>query len=298
MTTLSALLKNATFKAVAKVLTPAAALGTLGAAGTLLYAYRAADRLQVVPVDFLHPAVPRAFHGYTIAQFSDIHLDGSRRSLDLLERTVELINAATPDLIVCTGDFVTARIRPLRGDLTGALRRLRAPDGVLAILGNHDFGYNRVITQRALAEAGIPELENAVVTLQRGEDRLHIAGVDSVVRQRARLDQVLEVLPRDGMAILLAHEPDYADIAAATGRFALQLSGHTHGGQINLPLLTEISLPAYGRRYKEGIHLVKGLWLYVNRGIGTGGVSLRLRARPEITIIKLGFMNLFQEYTS
>ncbi|MCK6578699.1 MAG: metallophosphoesterase [Anaerolineae bacterium] len=273
----------------------AAALASAGAAGALIYAHRAADRLTVTPKSFLHSAVPRAFHGYRIAQFSDIHIDETRRSVERLHRAVDAINAAAPDLIVCTGDFVTQRFRLHPHDLTEALRRLRAPDGVLAILGNHDHRYNRLITQRALAEVGITELENAFTTLRRGADALHIAGVDSMVRQRARLDAVLAALPADGMAILLAHEPDYADIAAASGRFTLQLSGHTHGGQINLPLARQLGLPVYGRRYIGGFYNVRGMWLYVNRGIGTSGVPLRLRARPEITIFTLGYMNLLQE---
>jgi uncharacterized protein len=271
----------------------AAALGVAGAAGLLVYARQIEpDRITLKPLRFWHQDVPRAFHGYKIAQFSDVHLDGSRHSVNRLGRTVDLINAAEPDLIVCTGDFATQVYRGYADDLTTHLQRLRAPDGVLAILGNHDHRYNRLMTQRVLTETGITELNNCSVTLQRGDDLLHIAGVGSVTRQRARLDKAMGSIPSEGMAILLAHEPDFADVAAATGRFTLQLSGHTHGGQINLPYLLDFSLPAYGRRYVGGIYNVSGMWLYVNRGIGMSGLPLRLRARPEITLFTLGILNL------
>lgn len=277
----------------ARQLFNAAALVGLGAAGVLGYAYRFAPmRIQITRETFWHRNIPREFHGYKIAQFSDIHLDGTARSLLRLAEAVDRINAEQPDLIVFTGDFVTLRYHTQVDDLRTHFARLRAPDGVLTILGNHDHRQNRLLTLRALQEAGVTDLNNRVVTLQRGEGVLHIAGVDSVSRQRARLDQVLAALPPTGMALLLAHEPDFADIAAAMDRFTLQLSGHTHGGQIDIPLLVEGVLPDYGRRYKRGIYNVRGMWLYVNRGIGTTGLPLRWRSAPEITVLTLGFLHL------
>ncbi len=251
-----------------------------------------ADRLAANPLHFWHPNVPRAFHGYTIAHLTDIHLDGSPRSEARLDRAVDLVLEAAPDLVVCTGDYLTL-LRPGAPEkLTAAFARLHAPDGIVSVMGNHDHRRGRVLTLHALAAAGVTDLNNRHITIVRGADSLHIAGVDSISRQRARLDRALADLPGDGMAILLAHEPDFADVAAAVGRFTLQLSGHTHGGQIRLPLLTEYNLPAYGRRYLQGMHYVRGLWLWVSRGIGTTGLPVRLLAPPEVTIVTLGAINL------
>jgi predicted MPP superfamily phosphohydrolase len=131
--------------------------------------------------------------------------------------------------------------------------------------------------------SGFIHLSNRVHTLERGATRLHVAGVDSVLRRRARLDQVLAALPDDGAAILLAHEPDFAYISAATGRFGLQLSGHSHGGQIRVPVLTRYVLPHYSQRYVHGAYYAGNMLLYVNRGVGTVGLPLRFNSRPEIT---------------
>lgn len=250
--------------------------------------------IEVNPVRFWHPNVPRAFHGYKIAQFSDVHLNRSRRSMDRLVEAVDLINAAQPDLIVFTGDFITAnqQDRVSYSEIVTQLRRLCARDGVLAIFGNHELLYTRLMMQKALAEAGVTELNNGVFSIRRGGDALHMAGVDSVVRQRSRLDKVMAALPDDGMAILLAHEPDFADFASSLERFTLQLSGHTHGGQIYIPPLLGLVLPAHGRHYVRGIYPVRGMWLYVNRGIGTMSLPIRLFCRPEITLLTLGILNV------
>lgn len=271
----------------------AAALGLVGAAGGAAYASLIApNRIEVNNIRFWHPRLPRAFHDYKIAYFSDVHLDGSQRALRRLEQTVDLINAEQPDLIVSTGDFVSLLRGTQVDDLSRQFRRLKAPDGVLTTFGNHEYRYHRLAAQRAVEAAGVCDLNNRVVTLRRGDDSLHIAGVDSVSRQRARLDQVMRELPEDGMAILLAHEPDFADFAAPTGRFSLQLSGHTHGGQVNLPLLVDYALPAHGRHYVSGFYNVRGMWLYVNRGIGSTGLPIRFRSRPEITVMRFGILNL------
>lgn len=269
-----------------------AALTSLRAAGALASVTGLQSKIEVNPLRFWHPNVPRSFHGYKIAQFSDVHLNGSKRSMDLLVETVDLILAEKPDLIVFTGDFITANRRVPEDAIVPQLRRLTAPDGVLAIFGNHELLYTRLTMQKAIAEAGITDLNNKVVSIRRGDDVLHIAGVDSVVRQRSRLDKVMAALPDDGMAILLAHEPDFADFASSVERFTLQLSGHTHGGQIYIPALLGLVLPAHGRHYIRGIHPVRSMWLYINRGIGTMSVPLRLFSRPEVTLLTLGILNL------
>lgn len=226
------------------------------------------------------------FDGYRIVQLSDIHMDGVM-TRERLAEVVALANAQTPDLVVITGDFVSNKISFYADDLVAPLRELAAPDGKLAITGNHDQREHRATIRRVIAESGLTNLNNSVFTVRRGESALHFGGVDSMYRHRARLDLVLNQLPEEGAAILLAHEPDFADISAATGRFDLQLSGHSHGGQVRLPLLFRLGLPKYGERYVMGLHLVAGMLLYVNRGLGMTSIPIRFNCRPEITVITL-----------
>ena len=199
-----------------------------------------------------------------------------------------MVNAERPDLVAITGDFASYSARRLAtGRLVGALRRLSAPDGVLAIFGNHDYLTDVKLIRQCIREAGLTELINEVATLRRGGSYLHVAGIDDVMEGRSRLDLVLGKLPEDGAAVLLAHEPDFADVAAATGRFDLQLSGHSHGGQVRVPLLGRAVLPPFSQRYTRGLHRVGGMLVYTNRGLGTGHARLRFGCRPEITALTL-----------
>ncbi len=116
-----------------------------------------------------------------------------------------------------------------------------------------------------------------------GNARLHVAGVDDYMVGAARPDLVLERLPAEGAAVLLAHEPDFADVSAATGRFDMQISGHSHGGQVRLPVLDPPYLPPHARRYPLGLYRVAGMLQYTNRGVGMLGPHIRLNCRPEIT---------------
>ena len=265
-----------------------AAGAALAGAGGLLYAREVEPRrLEVVRLGLNLPRLAEAFDGYRIVQIGDLHLDDWSKPARL-HRIAEMANAEDPDLIAVTGDFASYSARKLDTErLVGALRRLRAPDGVLAILGNHDYLTDVKLIRRCIREAGLTELLNEVVTLGRGDSELHFAGVDDVMEGRSRLDLVLRDLPRSGAAVLLAHEPDFADVAAATGRFDLQLSGHSHGGQVRGPLLGRAVLPPFSQRYTRGLHRVGGMLVYTNRGLGTVHARLRFGCRPEITALTL-----------
>ena len=114
-----------------------------------------------------------------------------------------------------------------------------------------------------------------------------MGGVDDVWSGIARLDVVLEKLPEDGAAILLAHEPDFADASAATGRFDLQISGHTHGGQVVVPFYGAPILPYLGQRYPAGLYQVGDMLQYTNRGVGMARIPIRINCPPEITLFTL-----------
>lgn len=259
----------------------------LAGVGALAYArYVEPARVDVTPITLTLKRLAREFDGYRIVQLSDIHVDGVM-TRERLTQIVARVNAQNPDLVVVTGDFVSHRIAFNADDLIAPLCKLKARDAKVGVTGNHDQREHTLMIRRVLDESGIINLNNAVHTVERDGARLHVAGVDSLYRQRARLDLVMNQLPEDGAAILLAHEPDFADVSAATGRFDLQLSGHSHGGQVRLPVLVRFGLPHYGERYVIGLHLVGEMLLYVNRGLGMTSMPIRFNCRPEISVITL-----------
>ena len=251
------------------------------------YATRVESRRVVVeqlrvPV----PGLPAELAGLRIAQISDLHY-GKVVSADLIRHAVDLTVQQSPDLIVVTGDFVS-NLDNGEADLVARdLARLRAPLGQFAILGNHDHWTNPVEVADAVRRAGLTLLRNGHQPIVRGGGRLWLAGVDDVWMGKANLAQALDGVPPDGRTVLLAHEPDFADEAAQDRRVALQLSGHSHGGQIRLPLLGAPVLPPVGRKYPYGLRRVGGLTLYTNRGIGLIQPAVRVNCRPEVTVVEL-----------
>lgn len=269
------------------------ALGGLAGVGALAYAVRVEpDWIEVKDVRLTLPRLPRAFHGYKLVQISDLHA-GKFMPDERLDKIVDLVNAQEPDLIAMTGDFVTRVYRGAPKDIIPAMSSLRAKDGVVAILGNHDYwgAKGPDLMRQVIAASGLIDLNNKVHTLERDGERLHVAGIDSVREGNNRLDLVLKELPRDGAAILLAHEPDFADVAARTRRFDLQISGHAHGGQVVIPGIGSPALPVLGRKYWRGHYMVEDMHLYVNRGLGMVRLPVRFLARPEITVYTLQTMD-------
>jgi hypothetical protein len=243
--------------------------------------------VQVTRLRLALPRLDAAFRGYRLAQISDIHMD-RWMTLDRLAGIVQLVNAQRPDLIALTGDYVTHGYRRrFHQDLATGLGALRAPDGIVAVLGNHDHWSRARAARAALRDAGVIELSNRAHPVRRGGAVLHIGGVDDYWTEHARLDEVLAGLPAEGAAILLAHEPDFADVSAASGRFDLQISGHSHGGQVRLPLLGAPVLPPFGQKYPMGLYRVGRMWLYTNRGVGMLRPRVRLNCPPEITVYTL-----------
>ncbi len=265
----------------------AAGAALLGAVG-LVYAREIEPRwIQVKPVELTLPRLAPEFDGYRIVQIGDLHFDDWPDPA-WLARIVELVNRQRPDLVAIMGDFASRSAHRLDVEqLAGALRKLRARDGVVAVLGNHAYLTGATLIRSFLREGGVIELPNAVHTLRREDAGLHIAGVDDLMEGRCRLDLVLEKLPEQGAAILLAHEPDFADASAATRCFDLQLSGHSHGGQIGIPFLRRLILPPFSQRYVAGLHRVGDMVLYTNRGLGFIHLRLRFLCRPEITVLTL-----------
>ncbi|MBV9949963.1 MAG: metallophosphoesterase [Myxococcales bacterium] len=266
-----------------------AATGTaiLGGTGAMLgwgmVRGRHAFVLREIPVRI--PGLPRALDGYVIAQVSDIHAGpyvGDRE----LDEGLALVRKAKPDLVVATGDLVDfdAAFAP---KLARKLADLAPPDGVAAILGNHDYYADSEEVSAALEDAGVDLLVDEGRVLRPGDGGgFALLGVDDrwstrYGRSGPRLERALAMVPRELPRVLLSHQPVTVD--RWPGQVALQLSGHTHGGQIN-PGFRPADLFL---KYVAGSYAVGGTTLYVNSGFGTVGTPSRVGAPPEVTRVVL-----------
>jgi hypothetical protein len=208
-----------------------------------------------------------------------------------LEHVVRRINGLKPDMVLITGDFIT------HGSLTytaGAPAAKRCAEILSALeaplrygcLGNHDVAAGEHIVMDALGTHGIPILVNQFVPIERGGAHIWLSSVHDPLTGPANLDLAIPPTP-DAPVILMSHEPDYSDTIAIhpRGSFVdLVLSGHSHGGQVRLPVLGAVILPPMGTKYPEGHFRFDQMQLYVNRGLGTVGVPFRFNCPPEITI--------------
>lgn len=239
--------------------------------------------LEQIPVAL--PQRPPQLPTLTIGQLSDLHV-GAAIAPYLVEEAVALLNAQWPDLVVITGDFVTAGPLYLK-PAARSLAALTAPLGVYAVLGNHDYWCGARHLRQLLEARGIRVLVNEAERIAHASGDFWLIGLDDVLCGKPDLDKALAGVPENSLRILLAHEPDVADTAARYG-IALQLSGHSHGGQIRHPG-GPLVLPKLGRRYPRGLQQVPGseTFVYTNRGIGTAGPPLRLNSPPQVTVLKL-----------
>jgi len=248
------------------------------------------EDFEIVNLPLEIPGLAVEFDGYRLVQITDLHL-GHWLSPERLDGVVQLVNQQEPDLVVMTGDFVSYVLKGITDRMIAAFSTLNPKDATLAVMGNHDHWMGAENIRAIFNASGVIELANDIYTLQHGDARLYIAGIDSVTIGRHDLDAVLEKLPEDGPAILLAHEPDYADISAQTGRFALQLSGHSHGGQIVLPKIGALLRGPGFFKYPNGQYQVEEMMQYTNRGVGTHVFRVRYNCPPEITVIDLKTQN-------
>jgi predicted MPP superfamily phosphohydrolase len=264
-------------------------IGGLAVTGALGYGY-----VHIEPkwVDYNQfsleiPNLPPAFDGYKIAHFTDTHFD-EHITPQYFEKIVKKINTFQPDLIAFTGDLIDGRTpKDYDSSISNILDELQATDLVCGVSGNHDHwsGINRF--NKILENGRMVILANAVQRIQRGDQSLYICGTDSHMEGKSNIGAVTAALPEDCCAILLAHEPDFADISSATGKFALQLSGHTHGGLVHIPFYGPPVGPQHGVKYTSGLYLVNQMVVYTNHGIGTGKYYFRFNCRPEVAIITL-----------
>lgn len=260
-------------------------MGSLGLVGGG-YVWHEIHALEVVPVRLQLPHWPPAFAGLTLAQLSDLHLGPFITAADL-HTVVNQVLALQAEVIVLTGDFASRSTHGEPEILARELGRLTAPLGVFACLGNWEWWTDTRAILRALRSANVQLLYNQSMAWQRGAATVYIAGIDSVAAGRPSLNRALAPVPAQAPTLLLAHEPDFADSAAQDPRLVLQLSGHSHGGQVRLPGFGPVLLPRLGRKYPAGWHQIQNMQLYVNRGLGVTALPLRFNCRPEITLFTL-----------
>jgi uncharacterized protein len=238
--------------------------------------------------------LPSGFDGLRIAQLSDIHFN-PYMTANHLDRIVELTNAQKPDLVMLTGDFVTAehrkRNRIARAEhawpCADVLRRIESPLGCFAVLGNQDYDTRADVVAEALSSGSrVQVLRNRAIALERDGARLWLAGIDNVTAARAKPEAALQGVPKQECTIVAVHEPDFAD---EVRKFPVdfQMSGHSHGGQVRCPGVGALYLPAGARKYPKGHYQLGELQLYTNRGIGVVGIPVRFLCPPEIAIFTL-----------
>ena len=263
-------------------------------AGVTLYSNDIArHELEITYPTFSIRNLPSAFEGFRIAQISDLHLEEYTEDY-FLRRVVDHVNALAPDMVLVTGDFISRG--PLSNTVTFAaagrcaelLANLKCPSR-FGILGNHDAAVGSRIIRDHMETNGLPLLVNQRTRIERGGQHIYLAGLDDVAFGRPNIGLALPPSP-DAPVLLMVHEPDYADIIVRhlkDRQVDYILSGHTHGGQIRIPGMRPLALPALGKLYAHGHYQVGASQLYVNRGIGTVGIPLRLNCPPEITIATL-----------
>ena len=263
----------------------AALAGGVALTTSYLYFGNEMDDLAIehvsIPIVNLEPAL----EGFKIVLLADIHLY-PLTTLDLAQRAVEIANQLKPDLIVLAGDYVWHEVEAIH-DLAPVLAELNAHHGVYAALGNHDLWTDVNVVLSAFNQVRLPVLVNQGVPITEGSSQLYLAGLDDGWSGQPDLEAALSDAPPKAPVILLYHEPDLADEVSLDGRVSLQLAGHSHGGQVRLPIVGAPLLPYLAWKYDMGLYRLRDLWLYTTRGVGVTNVPVRYNCPPEITELTL-----------
>jgi predicted MPP superfamily phosphohydrolase len=260
---------------------PLLAVSATAAYATLI----APQNYEITETDIFLKNLPERFEGFRITQLTDIH---HSRIVDLAEvqRVVTLANETKPDLMVLTGDYTTSYrryIEPCAEVLSG----LKAPEGVWAVLGNHDHYTDPELTTRALLRNRIAVMNNLNTVLRRGSDAIQLAGIDDWSWNGTDWKRAFYGLNESLPLVLLSHQPSVLDLDASK-KAALIISGHTHGGQIKLPFIgAPARFATIDLKYANGLFRRDQTQLYVSRGTGVIGLPVRLGVRPEIAVLRL-----------
>lgn len=265
--------------------------GIIGISGGTFYYAREIEPylLHIQQESITSSKIPDSYNGFKIVQFSDTHI-GFHYSLEKINKLITQINNQKPDLIVFTGDLVdNPEDYSWNQQLIKKLSSLSAPYGKYWIYGNHDHGgYGTNILKQTMDEADFKLLKNEHKAVEINNDRIIIAGIDDVILGKPNLKETLRGANPDLFTLLLAHEPDYAE-TALDYPVDVQLSGHSHGGQVRLPFIGHLYTPAYAEKYVQGKYPLNNgrFTLFVNKGIGTTRLPYRFLCKPEIHVYTL-----------
>ena len=239
----------------------------------------------VSETDILIRDLPAAFESFRITHLTDIH-HSRILGLNEVRRVVSLAQQTRPDMFVLTGDYSTSYRRYIE-PCAEALAALNAPEGVWAVLGNHDHYTDPELTTRALQRHHIAVLNNAHTTLQRGSDAIQLSGIDDWTWNAVNWERAFSGLKTSTPTILLSHQPTVLDFEQ-TQNVSLILSGHTHGGQLSFPFLgAPARFATADLKYSRGLFRRGDTQLYVSTGTGVIGLPLRFGVRPEIAVLRL-----------
>jgi uncharacterized protein len=248
------------------------------------------DRITVRRETLVLPVRGAAADGLRVALVADIHAGAPHIKEEKLRRLVAAINAERPDLILLLGDYVIQGVRggkfiePER--VAGVLGELAAPLGVYAVLGNHDWWFDGARVSRAFERTRVRVLENEAARVERNGEALWLVGVADLWTRKPEVDTALARIADNSPVILFTHNPDL--FPQIPPRVALTVAGHTHGGQVNLPLVGRPVVPSkFGRRYADGHVVEDGRHLFVTSGVGTSIIPVRFRVPPEFVILTL-----------
>lgn len=274
-------------------MSPRRALAAAAAAGGAALAWAAwiEPRLIVTRTCVLRlPGWPAALDGLRVALVSDLHAGAPHVDEERVAKVAERVNRRAPDLVCLLGDFIDPAVALARWvppeAVAARLAGLRAPLGAIAVLGNHDWEHGGERVAAALGANGIPVLEEEVRAVEHRGTRLWIAGLSDSRHRSPDPEATLAGVPESEPILVLSHDPDVFPRVPA--RAALTLSGHTHGGQVNVPGLRERVIPSHhGMRYAAGHVVEGGRHLYVTSGVGTSGLPIRWARPPEIVVLTL-----------
>ena len=243
-------------------------------------------RLERVEV----PGWPPACDGLRFAVLADLHVGSPYFGVRKYERVVEAVNLLRADAVLLAGDYVIQNVIGGRfvdpGEIASVLGGLESRQGTFGVLGNHDWWHDGPAVRRALESSGIVMLEDESTQITAGDCRFYLAGIGDFWEGEHDIDAALGEVPSEATVIALTHNPDL--FPEVPPRVALTIAGHTHGGQVNLPIVGRPIVPSqYGERYAQGLVVESDRRLFVTSGLGTSLLPVRFRVPPEIIVLQL-----------
>ena len=248
------------------------------------------SRLTQKQYDIALNSWPSSCNGLKVAMLSDLHVGAPHFDLPKLEKVVRLVNKGNPDVVLLGGDFLIQSVfggsfvnpEPIAREL----RKLEAKVGVYSVLGNHDWWFDGPRVKSALENVGIPVLEDEAVEVEFQECRFWLVGIGDYWERAHDVGKAFRDVPSDAPVLVLTHHPDV--FVELPSRALVTFAGHTHGGQVNLPLIGPlVTMSQYGQRFAVGHIEENGKHLFVSPGLGTSILPIRFRVPPEISYVVL-----------